>query len=208
MGQKVNPIGFRLGINKIWFSRWFCKKSYYKWLQEDMNIRFFIKKKLKNSLISKVEIERAANKCKVSIFSAKPGVVIGHKGVGVEQLKKKLQIYSDSEVFLNIKEVKKAELSAQLIADGLAQQLYKRIAFRKAMKKAISSAQKLGIKGIRIACAGRLGGAEMSRNEWYKEGRVPLHTLRADIDYGFAESKTSYGVIGCKVWLFKGEIIN
>jgi len=207
MGQKVSPIGFRLGINKTWASRWFCKKDYHKWLKEDIDIRYFIGNEIKGAAISKITIERAAKKCKITIYAARPGVVIGRKGSGVEQIKNKLQKYSNSEVFLNVQEVKKAEINAQLVADNIAQQLIRRVAFRRAMKKAISIAQKFGVKGVRIVCSGRLGGAEMSRREWYKEGRVPLHTLRANIDYGFSESKTTYGTIGCKVWIFKNEVL-
>lgn len=208
MGQKVNPISFRLGVNKTWISRWFCKKDYGKWLQEDKYIRHFIKQRFRAAAIGKITIERAANKCRINIFSARPGVVIGRKGAGVERLKFDIQKHSKIEVFLNIKEIRRAEIDAQLVADNISQQLTKRIAFRKVMKKSILLAQKFGIKGVRVSCSGRLGGAEMSRKEWYKEGRVPLHTIRADIDYGFAEAKTSYGTIGCKVWLFKGELID
>jgi small subunit ribosomal protein S3 len=207
MGQKVNPIGFRLGINKTWTSRWFCKSGYHLLLREDIKIRLFINSNFKNASISRIIIERAANKCKVIICTNKPGIIIGKKRAGIDDLKNKLQKYSISKVFLNIKETKKTEIDAQFVADNIAQQLSRRIAFRRAMKKAITTAQKFGIKGIRVACSGRLGGAEMSRREWYKEGRVPLHTIRANIDYGFSESKTTYGIIGCKVWLFKGEVI-
>ena len=207
MGQKVSPISFRLGINKVWVSRWFREKGYSEWLSEDMKLRKFISKQLKNAGVSHVDIERAANKCKVEIYAARPGLIIGRKGAGIEQLKNDLQKLSPCEVFLNIQEVRKAEIDAQLIAENVAQQLVRRIAFRRAMKKAMGTAQKFGVKGIRISCSGRLGGAEMSRKEWYREGRVPLHTIRAEIDYGFAEAKTTYGIIGCKVWLFKGEVL-
>lgn len=208
MGQKVSPISFRLGVNKTWISRWFCKKDYSRWLREDRYVRNFIRQRFKSAAIGKITIERAANKCRINIFSARPGVVIGRKGVGVEKLKLDIQKYSKIEVFLNIKEIRRAEIDAQLIADNISQQLTKRVAFRKVMKKSIMLAQKFGVKGIRVSCSGRLGGAEMSRKEWYKEGRVPLHTIRADIDYGFSEAQTSYGSIGCKVWLFKGELID
>ena len=207
MGQKVNPIGFRLGINKTWDSKWYSEASYAAWLKEDMNIREAVAKQYKSAGISKIDIERAASKCKVSVHAARPGLIIGKKGVGIEQLRNELQKNSKSEVFLNIHEVRKPEADAQLIAENVAQQLERRVAFRRAMKKVMQTAQKFGVKGIRVAVSGRLGGAEMSRREWYREGRVPLHTLRADIDYGFAEAHTTYGQIGCKVWLFKGEVL-
>ena len=207
MGQKVNPIGFRLGINKTWDSKWFSEAGYAAWLKEDMDMRALVKKQYKPAGISRIDIERAASKCKVSVLAARPGLIIGKKGVGIEQLKNDLQKQSKSEVFLNIHEVRKPEADAQLIAENVCQQLERRVAFRRAMKKAMQTAQKFGVKGIRIAVSGRLGGAEMSRREWYREGRVPLHTLRADIDYGTAEAHTTYGQIGCKVWLFKGEVL-
>lgn len=208
MGQKVNPIGFRLGINKTWDSKWFSKNTYSQWLKEDMSIRKYVEKNCKNASISKVDIERAANKCKVNIYSARPGVLIGKKGNEIEILKKNIQMFSNSEIFLNIHEVRKPEIDATLVAQKVAQELERRVAFRRAMKKVISTAQKFGVEGVKVMVSGRLGGAEMSRCEWYREGRVPLHTLRADIDYGFAEASTTYGQIGCKVWLFKGEVLS
>ncbi len=207
MGQKVNPIGFRLGVNKTWESKWFREAGYANWLIEDQKIRAFIRKQLKSGGIARVDIERAAAKCKIAIHAARPGMIIGKKGAGIEQLKAKLMKLVGGEIFLDIQEIRKPETNAQLVAESVAQQLERRVAFRRAMKKSISTAQKFGIKGVRIACSGRLGGAEMSRKEWYKEGRVPLHTIRANIDYGFAEANTTYGKIGCKVWLFKGEIL-
>ncbi len=207
MGQKVNPIGFRLGVNKTWDSKWYREAGYAQWLKEDIAIRKFVTTNFKAAGISRVNIERAASNCKVGVWAARPGLLIGKKGVGIEQLKNDLQKNSTSEIFLNIHEVRKPEADAQLIAENVAQQLERRVAFRRAMKKVMSTAQKFGVKGIRVAVSGRLGGAEMSRREWYREGRVPLHTLRADIDYGFAQAMTTYGVIGCKVWLFKGEVM-
>jgi len=207
LGQKVNPIGFRLGIIKTWDSRWYAKADYAKLLHEDLKLRAFLKKRLYNSGVSKIEIERAASKAKINIFTARPGLIIGKKGSEVETLKKELAKLTDKEIYLNIQEVRKPELDAQLVAENVALQLERRIAFRRAMKKSVTSALKFGAKGIRITCAGRLGGAEMSRTEWYREGRVPLHTLRADIDYGVAEAKTTYGIIGIKVLIFKGEIL-
>ena len=207
MGQKVNPIGFRLGVIKTWDSRWYSKADYAKLLHEDLKLRSFLKKRLYNSGVSKIEIERAANKAKINIYTARPGLIIGKKGSEVETLKKELAKLTDKEIYLNIQEVRKPELDAQLVAENVALQLERRIAFRRAMKKSVTSALKFGAKGIRITCSGRLGGAEMSRTEWYREGRVPLHTLRADIDYGLAEAKTTYGIIGVKVLIFKGEIL-
>jgi len=207
LGQKVNPIGFRLGIIKSWDSRWYAKADYAKLLHEDLKLRTFLKKRLYNSGVSKIEIERAANKAKINIYTARPGLIIGKKGSEVETLKKELAKLTDKEIYLNIQEVRKPELDAQLVAENVALQLERRIAFRRAMKKSVTSALKFGAKGIRITCSGRLGGAEMSRTEWYREGRVPLHTLRADIDYGLAEAKTTYGIIGVKVLIFKGEIL-
>ncbi|MEI6214755.1 MAG: 30S ribosomal protein S3 [Desulfuromonadales bacterium] len=207
MGQKVNPIGFRLGVTKTWDSKWYAEADYAKLLHEDLAIRKFLKKRLYSSGVSKIEIERAANKCKISIFTARPGLIIGKKGSEVETIKKELALLTTKEVFITINEVRKPELDAQLVAENVALQLERRIAFRRAMKKSVTSTLKFGAKGIRITCSGRLGGAEMSRTEWYREGRVPLHTLRADIDYGFAEAKTTYGLIGVKVLIFKGEIL-
>jgi len=207
LGQKVNPIGFRLGVIKTWDSRWYAEADYAKHLHEDIKIRAFLKKRLFSSGISKIEIERAANKTKINIFTARPGLIIGKKGSEVETIKKDLASLTSKEIFININEVRKPELDAQLVAENVASQLERRIAFRRAMKKSVTSALKFGAKGIRITCSGRLGGAEMSRTEWYREGRVPLHTLRADIDFGFAEAKTTYGIIGIKVLIFKGEIL-
>lgn len=209
MGQKVHPTGFRLGIIKTWDSRWYASRSFPQLLEEDIRIRDFLKEKLYHAGVSKIEIERAADKgkkAKINIFTARPGIIIGKKGVEVENLRRELQRKTQKEMIINIKEIKKAEMDAQLVAENVALQLQRRVSFRRAMKRAVTSALKVGAKGIRIACAGRLGGAEMARREWYREGRVPLHTLRADIDYGFAESKTTYGVIGVKVWIFKGEV--
>jgi small subunit ribosomal protein S3 len=207
MGQKVHPNGFRLGVIRSWDSRWFREKGYSEWLLEDLKVRDFIHRKLKSAGISRVDVERVANKCKVNVHTARPGIVIGKKGAGIEQLKKDLQRLSQNEIFLNIHEVRKAETDAQLVAESIAQQLERRVAFRRAMKKSMQTATKFGAKGVRVACSGRLGGAEMSRYEWYREGRVPLHTLRADIEYGFAEAKTTYGIIGVKCWVFKGEVL-
>jgi small subunit ribosomal protein S3 len=207
LGQKVNPIGFRLGVIKTWDSKWFAKADYAKLLHEDLKLRNFLKKRLYASGVSKIEIERAANKAKINIYTARPGLIIGKKGSEVETLKKDLAKLTSTEIFLNIQEVRKPELDAQLIAENVAMQLERRIAFRRAMKKSVQSSLKFGAKGIRITCSGRLGGAEMSRTEWYREGRVPLHTLRADIDYGFAEAKTTYGIIGVKVLVYKGDIL-
>lgn len=207
MGQKVNPIGFRIGVIKTWDSKWYAEADYAKLLHEDIKIRAFLKKRLYSSGVSKIEIERAANKTKINIFTARPGLIIGKKGSEVEIIKKDLANLTSKEVYINIVEVRKPELDAQLVAENVALQLERRIAFRRAMKKSVTSALKFGAKGIRITCSGRLGGAEMSRTEWYREGRVPLHTLRADIDYGFAEAKTTYGLIGIKVLIFKGEVL-
>lgn len=207
MGQKINPIGFRLGVTKTWDSKWYAEADYAKLLHEDLAIRKYLKKRLYSSGVSKIEIERAANKCKINIFTARPGLIIGKKGSEVETIKKELALISTKEIFITISEVRKPELDAQLVAENVALQLERRIAFRRAMKKSVTSTLKFGAKGIRITCSGRLGGAEMSRTEWYREGRVPLHTLRADIDYGFAEAKTTYGLIGIKVLIFKGEIL-
>ena len=208
MGQKVNPNGLRLGINKTWDSRWFAsKKDYAKLLHEDLQIREFIMDKLSAAGISRVVIERPAQKARVTIYSARPGVVIGKKGQDIDSLKTQLQKITGSEVSLNIVEVRKPELDATLVADSIAQQLEKRVSFRRAMKRAVQSALRLGAQGIRITCGGRLGGAEIARVEWYREGRVPLHTLRADVDYGTATAHTAYGCCGIKVWIFKGEIM-
>jgi len=208
LGQKVHPNGFRLGITKTWDSRWFSQKDFGDFLIEDLKLRNFVKKRLSQASISKMEIERAAGKIRLVIFTARPGIVIGPKGSEIEKLRREILRMTDKEVIVDVKEVRKPEIDAQLVAENVAQQLERRIAFRRAMKKAVTSSLKSGAKGIRIATAGRLGGAEMARREWYREGRVPLHTLRADIDYGFAEAHTTYGVIGVKVWVFKGEIIS
>jgi small subunit ribosomal protein S3 len=207
LGQKVHPVGFRLGVIRSWDSKWYEEKNYAKWLHEDIKLREYVKKELNQAGISKIEIERAANKVKVNVHTARPGIVIGKRGAGIESTKAKLQSFTQNEVYLNIVEVRKAETDAQLVAENIATQLERRIAFRRAMKKAVQTALKFGAKGIRVACSGRLGGAEMSRYEWYREGRVPLHTLRADIDYGFTEAKTTYGKIGVKVWIFRGEVL-
>ena len=207
MGQKVHPIGFRLGVIRTWDSKWYEEKNYAKWLHEDIHLREFVKEKLGAAGISRIEIERAANKVKINVHTARPGIVIGKRGAGIETVKKDLQALTQNEVYLNVVEVRKAETDAQLVAENIATQLERRIAFRRAMKKAVQTSLKFGAKGIRVACAGRLGGSEMARYEWYREGRVPLHTLRADIDYGFAEAKTTYGKIGCKVWIMKGEVL-
>jgi small subunit ribosomal protein S3 len=207
LGQKVNPIGFRLGVIRTWDSKWVSKKNYARWLHEDIILRRHIRKTLERAGISRVQIERAGDKAKINVFTARPGIVIGKRGAGVESLKKELQKLVNSEVFLNIREVRKAEVDAQLVAENVASQLVNRVAFRRAMKKAVSTSLKFGAKGIKIRCAGRLGGAEMARIEWYREGRVPLHTLRADIDFGVATARTTYGAIGVKVWIFKGEVL-
>jgi len=208
MGQKTHPIGFRLGVIRTWESKWYEEKNYAAWLHQDIKLRAFVKDKLSSAGVSRVEIERAANKVKLNVYTPRPGIVIGKKGAGIEQLKKDLQGLTDNEVFVNIHEVRKAEIDAQLVAENVALQLERRVAFRRAMKKAVQTALKFGAKGIRISCKGRLGGAEMARYEWYREGRVPLHTLRADIDYGFAEANTTYGIIGVKTWIFRGEVLD
>jgi len=208
LGQKVHPIGFRLGVIKTWDSRWFATEDYATLLHEDIKLRDYLKKRLYHAGISRIEIERAASKAKVNIFAARPGIIIGKKGAEVETLKKELNKLTKKEVFLNIQEVRKPEVDAQLVAESVALQMERRVAFRRAMKKSVGQALKFGAKGIKIECSGRLGGAEMSRREWYREGRVPLHTLRADIDYGFAEAKTTYGIIGVKVLIFKGLVLS
>ncbi len=207
MGQKVNPIGFRLGGIKTWRSEWFSEKNYSELLHEDLKIRKFLKEKLYHAGISRIEIERAANKAKVNIHAARPGIIIGKKGTEIEKLKKDLEAITKSEVIINILEVRKPEIDAQLVAENVAQQLERRVAFRRAMKKCVTTAMKFGAKGIRVNCGGRLAGAEMARSEWYREGRVPLHTLRADIDCGFTEAHTAYGLIGVKVLIFHGEVL-
>jgi small subunit ribosomal protein S3 len=209
MGHKVNPIGLRLGINRTWDSRWFADgKEYGSLLHEDIAIRHFLEGRLKQAGISKIVIERPHKKCRVTIHTARPGVVIGKKGADIEKLRRELAKYTDSEIHLNIVEVRKPEIDARLIDENIDQQLERRVAFRRAMKRAVQSAIRLGAEGIRINCGGRLGGAEIARTEWYREGRVPLHTLRADVDYGVATGHTAYGTIGIKVWVFKGEILD
>ena len=208
MGQKVNPIGLRLGINRTWDSRWFAARDEYgRMLHEDLEIRKFLQKRLAQAGLSKIIIERPAKKARVTIHTARPGVVIGKKGADIERVRRDLSLLSNSDVALNIVEIRKPEIDAKLIAENIAQQLERRVAFRRAMKRAVQSAMRLGALGIRINCGGRLGGAEIARTEWYREGRVPLHTLRADIDYGEATGKTTYGACGVKVWVFKGEIM-
>jgi small subunit ribosomal protein S3 len=221
MGQKTHPYGFRLGVIKTWTSKWYEDKQYTKWLHEDIRIKRAVKEYLYNANVASVEIERAANKAKVIIYTARPGMVIGKGGKGIEILKSGnidsaqkgetkfpgVQAFTDNEVFIDVQEVRKAETNAQLVAENIATQLERRIAFRRAMKKALTTAMKFGAKGARIVCSGRLGGAEMGRVETYREGRVPLHTLRADVDFGLAEARTTYGTIGVKVWIFKGEVL-
>ena len=208
MGQKVNPVGLRLGINRTWDSRWYANdKDFAKLLHEDIKIREYLEDKLSAAGISKIVIERPAKKARVTIHSARPGVIIGKKGADIDKLRKDLSALTNAEVHLNIVEIRKPETDAQLVAENIAQQLERRVAFRRAMKRAVQSAMRLGAQGIRINCGGRLGGAEIARTEWYREGRVPLHTLRADIDYGIATAFTTYGTCGVKVWIFKGEIM-
>ena len=207
MGQKVNPIGFRLGVIKTWDSQWFAQKKYRQLLHEDIKIKKYLKEKFYHAGISKIEIERAADKAKINMYAARPGIIIGRKGAEIDKLKKDLEKMITGEVIINILEVRKPEVDAQLVAENIALQLVRRVAFRRAMKRSVTSALKFGAQGIRVSCAGRLGGAEMARREWYREGRVPLHTLRADIDYGFAEAMTTYGVIGVKVLIFHGEVL-
>lgn len=207
MGQKVNPIGFRLGTHRNWDSRWFAGKEYSVFVLEDFNIRKFLKKRLFQAGVSRIVIERAANKVRIKIHTARPGLVIGKRGVEIENLKRELEKQVKREMIIDIQEVRKPEVDAQLVAENVALQLVRRVSFRRAMKKSVSSALRFGALGIKMACSGRLGGAEMARREWYRKGRVPLHTIRADIDYGFAEALTTYGVIGVKVTIFKGEIL-
>jgi small subunit ribosomal protein S3 len=207
LGQKVNPIGLRLGITRSWESNWYADKDYAKFLIEDHKIRKFLKKRLFHAGVSKIHISRTGDKVRIKIFTARPGIVIGKKGIEIESLKNDLDRLVHRKVMVDIQEVRRPEADAQLVAENVAMQLERRVAFRRAMKKAVSIALKFGAKGIKIACSGRLGGAEMARQEWTREGRVPLHTLRADIDYGFAEAATTYGLIGVKVWIFNGEIL-
>lgn len=207
MGQKVNPIGLRLGIVKTWESRWYAGKKYSEYILEDYNIRKFVKQKLYHAGISRVEIERSTKRIMLRIFTSRPGIVIGKKGAEIALLKKELEKIVSNEVVIDIQEVRKPEIDAQLVAENIALQIVRRVAFRRAMKRGLSSAMRFGAEGIKIICSGRLGGAEMARTEQYREGRVPLHTLRADIDYGFVEARTTYGIIGIKVFIFKGEIL-
>jgi len=207
MGQKVNPIGLRLGINRTWDSRWFARKGYGNQLLDDLSLRKFLSGRLGQAAVSRVLIERAAKKTRITLHSARPGVIIGKKGADIDKLRLDIAKVTNSEVSLNILEIRKPEIEAKLIAEGIAQQLERRVAFRRAMKRAVQSAMRFGAQGIRINCSGRLGGAEIARMEWYREGRVPLHTLRADVDYGHATAKTTYGTCGVKVWVFKGEIL-
>ena len=207
MGQKVNPIGLRVGINRTWDSRWFATKDYAGLLHADLKIREFLEKRLAQAGISRIVIERPAKKARVTVYTARPGVVIGKKGADIEKLRQELAKMAGSEVSLNIVEIRKPEIDAKLVAENIANQLERRVAFRRAMKRAVQNAMRLGAQGIRINCGGRLGGAEIARTEWYREGRVPLHTLRADIDFGTATAKTTYGTCGVKVWIFKGEIL-
>ena len=208
MGQKVQPTGFRLGYIKTWDSRWYGGKDYSKCLHEDLKIRDFLKKRLFHAGVSKIEIERAASKITANIYTARPGIVIGRKGTEIEAIKKDVAKLTGKEITLNILEVRKPDLDAQLVAENIALQLQRRIGFRRVMRKAVMTSRKMGSLGIKVMCAGRLGGAEIARTEWFRDGRVPLHTIRADIDYGFTESKTTYGIIGVKVWIFKGEVFS
>ncbi|MBI3802899.1 MAG: 30S ribosomal protein S3 [Nitrospirae bacterium] len=207
MGQKVHPLGFRLGYIKTWSSRWYAEKDYAKLLHEDLKIRKIVKKKLYHAGVARVEIERSGNQIKITIHTARPGIIIGRKGAEVDKLKVELEAMTKRQVYINIKEIKKPELDAQLVAENIAMQLEKRVAYRRAMKKAVASALRLGALGIKVYCAGRLAGAVIARTEWYREGRVPLHTLRADIDFGLAEAATTMGQIGVKVWIYRGDIL-
>src|SRR4026209_3006760 len=207
MGQKVHPTGFRLGYNKTWRSRWYAEKEYANLLHEDVRLKRELKKRFAHAGVSRVDVERAANKLKISIFTARPGIIIGRKGQEVEKLKQEIQKKTGKEVFINIQEILKPELDAQLVSESVALPLEKRIAFRRAMRKAVDAALRFGAKGIKVRVSGRLNGAEIARSEWYLQGRLPLHTLRADVDYGFAQAYTTYGVIGVKCWIYKGEIL-
>lgn len=206
MGQKVHPYGFRLGINRTWRSRWFARKDYGALLHEDLTLKVMLKKKFGHAGVSRVEVERAANKLTIIIFTSRPGIIVGKKGQEIERLKRDLQSLTGRDINLKIQEVNKPELDAQLVSEGIAQQLEKRIAFRRAMRRAVDSTLRFGAKGIKVRTAGRLNGAEIARSEWYLHGQLPLHTIRADVDYGFAEARTTYGVIGVKVWIYKGEV--
>ena len=205
MGQKVHPYGFRIGVNKTWRSRWYSEKKYAELLHEDLKLRADLKKRLGHAGVSAIEIERAANKLRVNILTSRPGIIIGRKGVEVDRLKEEIRKRTSREVFINILEIDKPEVDPQLVSEQIAMQLERRVAFRRAMRKAVESAQRFGAKGIKVRVAGRLGGAEIARSEWYLEGQLPLHTLRADVGYGFAEASTTYGVIGVKVWIYRGE---
>jgi small subunit ribosomal protein S3 len=207
VGQKTHPYGFRLGVIKTWKSKWYEDKNYAKWLHEDLQLKKGIRKKFAHAGIADIEIERAANKAKVIIHTSRPGIIIGKRGAGVEQLKQDLQKVTENELFVDIQEVRKAETNAKLVAENIATQLERRVAFRRAMKKAVSTATKFGVKGVRIQASGRLGGSEIARTEWYRDGRVPLHTLRADIEYGEATAHTTAGTVGIKCWIFKGEVL-
>jgi small subunit ribosomal protein S3 len=207
MGQKVHPKGFRLGVLESWESRWFAEKEYADLLHEDLRLRSFIKKRLYHAGLSKIEIERAANKAKINIYTSRPGIVIGKKGAEIDKLKSELSGLTEREVYLNIHEVRRPDLDGQLVAENVALQLERRVAFRRAMKESVARAIRMGAQGVKVRCSGRLAGAEIARTEWYREGRVPLHTLRADISYGTAEAKTTYGIIGVKVWIFRGEVL-
>src|SRR5512147_2526053 len=208
MGQKVHPRGFRLGVIEGWDSKWYAGREYSALLHEDIRIRQFIKRRLYHAGIAKVEIERAANKAKVNVHTARPGIVIGKKGAEIEKLKAELNKLTSKETYINIIEVRRPDIDAQLVAENVGLQLERRVAFRRAMKEAVARAMRMGAQGVRIQCSGRLGGAEIARREWYREGRVPLHTLRADISYGFAEAKTTYGVIGIKAWVMRGDVLS
>jgi len=207
VGQKTHPKGFRLNVTENWDSRWFARREYPELLHEDVKVRNFLKKRLYHAGVSRIDIERAANKAKINIHTARPGIVIGKKGAEIEKLKQELARLTRKETFINIHEVRRPDLDAQLVAESVALQLERRVAFRRAMKEALARAMRMGAQGVRIQCSGRLGGSEIARTEWYREGRVPLHTLRADVNYGFAEAKTTYGVIGVRVWIFRGEVL-
>lgn len=207
MGQKVHPIGFRLGYTKTWSSRWYAERDYAKLLHEDLSIRASVKAKLKHAGVSRIEIERSGNQARINIHTSRPGIIIGRKGTEVDKLKTELEARTGRQIYINIKEIRKPERDAQLVAENIALQLEKRVAFRRAMKKSVQASLRMGVQGIRVACSGRLAGSEIARREWYREGRVPLHTLRADIEYGVAEAHTTYGRIGVKVWIYKGEVL-
>jgi len=207
LGQKVHPTGYRLGVIKTWSSKWYADKEYAEFLHEDLKLRKVVKEKLFHAGVSKIDIDRAGNKIKVNIHTARPGIIIGKRGAEVDKLKKDLETLTGRQVYINIMEIRKPEMDAQLVAENIALQLERRIAFRRAMKKAVTSSLRFGAQGVKVSCGGRLAGAEIARSEWYREGQVPLHTLRADIDYGTAEARTTYGIIGVKVWIFKGEVL-